>query len=75
MEEDISVTEVVIYNRQDNCCEERLSGATVSLLDSNDNVIGTYRIGDTSSISMINISATDFHVVSFFDQIQFPLGK
>ena len=45
----ILVSKVVIKNRLD-CCKSRLSNTTVSLLDKDDNVVGTYRIGDASGI-------------------------
>ena len=60
MEEDISVSKVIIYNRQNSKFYKRLSYTTVSLLDDNDDVIGTYRIGDASSDDKIEIDISDF---------------
>jgi len=62
LEEDISVTKVIVYNR--NNYQDRLSDAIVSLLDENDNVIGTYQIGDVSNIASIEIDITDFTFTS-----------
>ena len=69
LESDILVTKVVIKNRHD-CCKDRLSYTTVSLLDSEDNVVGTYRIGNASQLGEIEIEVKDFssdeHVFSVF---------
>ena len=54
MQMDILVSKVVIKNRH-NCCKDRLSSTTVSLLDKDDNVVGTYRIGDASNSLTIEI--------------------
>eukprot|EP00956_Cyclotella_meneghiniana_P040824 scaffold206303_cov36-Cyclotella_meneghiniana.AAC.2 len=61
---DILVSKVVIKNRQD-CCKSRLSNTTVSLLDTDDNVVGTYRIEDASnSVTSVEIEMKDFNMIS-----------
>ena len=54
-----SLAGVVIYNRGD-CCMDRLSDTTVLLLDENDNVLGTYRIGDASNSQWVTIGISFF---------------
>eukprot|EP00956_Cyclotella_meneghiniana_P042412 scaffold248448_cov55-Cyclotella_meneghiniana.AAC.2 len=56
---DLRVSKLVIKNRQD-CCKNRLSSTTVSLLDRYDNVVGTYRIGDASQLDKIEIDTSEF---------------
>eukprot|EP00956_Cyclotella_meneghiniana_P000923 scaffold1095_cov36-Cyclotella_meneghiniana.AAC.1 len=58
MQMDISVSKLVIKNRHD-CCKDRISSATVSLLDEDDNVVRAYRIGDTSNLDMIEIKTDE----------------
>ena len=59
LQTDIDVKNVVLHNRVD-CCRERLSGVLVSLLDKNDGVIGSYRIGDASATDMFDIDISSF---------------
>jgi len=47
--DDVSITEIVIYNRI-SCCQERLSGAKVLILDRNDGIIKQYNIGNSRNI-------------------------
>ena len=61
-ESDVEVSKVIIKNRHD-CCKKRLSNTTVSLLDRYDNVVGTYRIGDTS-LGQIQIDMSEFTSVT-----------
>ena len=63
LESDVLVSKVVIKNRQ-NCCKDRLSSTTVSLLDSEDNVVGTYRIGDASQLGEIEMDSSEFALPS-----------
>ena len=55
----ISLQKVRIYNRG-NCCKDRLSDTTVSLLNESGNLVGTFRIGDASNKDMIEINFSDF---------------
>ncbi|KAL7517629.1 hypothetical protein ACHAWX_002539 [Stephanocyclus meneghinianus] len=56
------VSGVVIWNRM-NCCSDRLSRATVSLLDDNSNVISqVINIGDTTSVTSIELNIGDFRM-------------
>ncbi|BDD01954.1 carbohydrate-binding protein [Persicobacter psychrovividus] len=49
----ISVGEIVIYNRTDNCCKSRLSNYTVSVLDINGNVVFSQDNNGTPDPSLI----------------------
>ena len=51
--EDIDVKDVLIYNRGD-CCQNRIVGAKVILLDSNKNVIKEKTINESSQIVGVN---------------------
>jgi hypothetical protein len=54
------ISSIVIYNRM-SCCSDRLSHASVSLLDANGNTVGQILdIGDTSYKRIITLSAHDF---------------
>eukprot|EP00956_Cyclotella_meneghiniana_P028803 scaffold68082_cov91-Cyclotella_meneghiniana.AAC.1 len=46
----------------------------VSLLDKDDNVVGTYRIGDASNSFTIEMDRSDFTLVPLLSVIQFPLA-
>ena len=59
LQSEISLRTVRIYNRED-CCKDRLSDTTVSLLNESDNVVGTFRIGNVSNKDMIEINISDF---------------
>eukprot|EP00956_Cyclotella_meneghiniana_P025373 scaffold52785_cov48-Cyclotella_meneghiniana.AAC.2 len=61
----ISLSGVTVYNRRD-CCKDRLSDATVFLLDESNNDVGTYRIGDASTSDEIEISISQFTPPSEF---------
>ena len=50
---------IVIHNRVD-CCKQRLSNSTVTLLDANDIIGASYKIGDASSRVEIHISVKKF---------------
>ena len=52
------VTQIVIWNRKD-CCSERLSGAVLSLLDVNRNVLEEYVLGDTTNQKNFVFTLTD----------------
>ena len=56
----------------------RLSNSIVSLLDHGDNIIATYRIGDTSQLQSIDISYTDFrsnYGASAYSVCRYPMQK
>lgn len=54
-----NISQIVIYNRTDNCCVNRLSDFSVSILDENDNVIWTqFYTESPQSILEINLSVT-----------------
>lgn len=56
------VAGVVIWNRM-NCCSDRLSRATVSLLDDNSNVIShVINIGDTTGVASIELDIGYFRM-------------
>ncbi len=48
LQDDSDIKEVVYYNRRD-CCRERIKGAVINLLDSNRNILGTYRFPNHES--------------------------
>ena len=58
MQMDILVSKLVIKNRH-YCCKYRLSSTTVSLLDEDDKVVRTYRIGDASNLDRIEIKTDE----------------
>ena len=58
MQMDILVSKLVIKNRHD-CCKDKLSSTTVSLLDEDDKVVRTYRIGDASNLDRIEIKTDE----------------
>jgi len=49
---DSEVTQLVYYNRKD-CCQKRIIGARINLLDANKNILGFYIIktGDLKTIA------------------------
>ena len=56
----MQIKRVVVWNRSD-CCTDRLTNATVSLLDENSNVVAEVAsIGDTTNILSIELGADDF---------------
>ena len=61
LQSEISLKEVIIYNRVD-CCKERLSNTTVSLFDESDSVVGTFRIADASDKDKIVVDLSSFAV-------------
>ena len=57
------ISHVVIWNRL-SCCSERLSGATVSLLDENSDIIRQVNsIGDTTNLPSVQLNINSFAVV------------
>ena len=52
------VTQIVIWNRKD-CCSEKLSGAVLSLLDANGDVMIEYNFGDTKNQEDFVFTLTD----------------
>ena len=78
LEHDVTVSKVVVYNCQD-CWQNRLTNAIISLLDDGDTVIGTYQIGDEiedeSNDYMVEISASDFQVQSSSQQTESSLPE
>ena len=52
------VTRIVIWNRLD-CCLEKLSGAVLSLLDANKDVMRDYNFGDTTNQQQFVFTLTD----------------
>lgn len=60
----VDIGQVKIYNRVD-CCQDRLSGATVSLLDVNSKLIRQIEnIGDTVGQNVIELNKSDFTVIA-----------
>ena len=55
----LAFSKVIIYNRQD-CCQDRLSWSTISLIDGNDMIVGTYILGDTSNSLKVEIDVSAF---------------
>ncbi|EJK54025.1 hypothetical protein THAOC_26425, partial [Thalassiosira oceanica] len=53
-----NIESVKVFNRPS--FEDRLSDSTVTLRSPSDEVLHTYEIGDASSLSTVNISASDF---------------
>ena len=53
------VKKVVIYNWVD-CCRERILNSVVTLCNGSNNVLASYKIGDTSKLDVIDIEAFKF---------------
>eukprot|EP00956_Cyclotella_meneghiniana_P041795 scaffold240115_cov36-Cyclotella_meneghiniana.AAC.2 len=58
----IDVSKVIIYSRKD-CCQKRLSDATIQLLDINDNVVGHHKISNNVDwpSKIFNLSDFQYH--------------
>ena len=55
----VDVTKVKIYNRQD-CCQSRLSGATIQLLDEDDTILGQHQLSNDVNWSSRTFPLSDF---------------
>jgi hypothetical protein len=64
LEQDVALKKIVIYQRNDcgDVCRARLSNAVVSLLDANNNVLGSYTLGDVSKAHKIDLELSDFDI-------------
>jgi hypothetical protein len=63
MQNTYQISRVVIYNRWD-CCSDRISSATVTLMDEYEHVIAqVLDIGVTTGINMITLDSADFEAV------------